>query len=52
MDKLFGGNDAEADLDRIAEIRSRIGLAPNGDTDAILEGKDIVTHIESVGCTK
>ncbi|KAE8321179.1 general substrate transporter [Aspergillus sergii] len=47
MDKLFGGNDAQADLERIAEIRCRIGLMSDADTDVILkESKDITTHIE------
>jgi hypothetical protein len=51
MDKLFGGNDGEADLARIAEIRCRIGLTADGNVDAIFkESKGNNTaHIESAG---
>lgn len=53
MDKLFGGNEAEADLERIAEIRSRIGVTADDHTDAIVkESKDTMAHIESSGYIK
>ena len=57
MDKLFGGNDAAADLERITEIRARIGLTPDGQVDVVLKEKgtkdlDTATHTEFVGYTK
>jgi hypothetical protein len=38
MDKLFGGNQGEADMQRIAEIRARLGM---GSSD-VNSGGDIV----------
>lgn len=36
MDKLFGGNQGEQDLRRIADIRERLGIS----SDGVLEEKE------------
>jgi hypothetical protein len=51
MDKLFGGNQGEADMQKIAEIRARLGMRPsdvNSESDIV--HKDVaevgVKHLE------
>lgn len=51
MDKLFGGNDGEADLQRIAHIRAQLGITGgNTKQDALIRDfkKDNSVHVEKV----
>jgi hypothetical protein len=50
MDKLFGGNDAEADLALIAEIRCQLSLNTDVPKDDILKENECndTAHIEAV----
>lgn len=47
MDKLFGGCQGEADLDRMANIRQQLGIAPGGDGAAQKEKEIGVSQIEN-----
>ncbi|KAJ5691026.1 hypothetical protein N7488_011761 [Penicillium malachiteum] len=47
MDKLFGGNDGEADLRRIADIRAQLGVDNDDVKEAFIEEiKEDNEHIE------
>lgn len=47
MDKLFGGNDGEGDLRRIAEIRAQLGMeSEDPKIDLVQKGKDS-EHVEN-----
>ncbi|RAQ55725.1 sugar transporter [Aspergillus flavus] len=50
MDTLFGGNEGEADLQRIASIRARLGFETSEDRKMVLEETkhDSVEHCERV----
>ncbi|QRD87020.1 sugar and other transporter-domain-containing protein [Aspergillus flavus] len=50
MDTLFGGNEGEADLQRIASIRARLGFETSEDRKMVLEETkhDSVEHRERV----
>lgn len=51
MDKLFGGNDGEADLQRIAHIRAQLGITGgNAKQDALIRDikEDNSVHVEKV----
>ena len=46
MDKLFGGNQGEQDLQRIADIRERLGISSDGVLDE--KEKDSYTGAEQL----
>lgn len=43
MDKLFGGNQGEADMQRIADIRAQLGITGGGDIVAEKARHDVST---------
>lgn len=48
MDKLFGGNDGEGDLRRIAEIREQLGMSGSGGLKInLLQKEKSSEHIEN-----
>ncbi|KAJ5784555.1 Major facilitator-type transporter ecdD [Penicillium pulvis] len=49
MDKLFGGNQGEVDMIRMANIRRRVGITPDGPEDSDVKDLDIgISQIEHV----
>lgn len=49
MDKLFGGNQGEQDLQRIADIRERLGISGDGVIEKEKEGDSMVEQQEKLG---
>jgi hypothetical protein len=48
MDKLFGGNDGEGDLRRIAEIREQLGMGGSGVLKSdLLQKEESSEHVEN-----
>lgn len=48
MDKIFGGNQGEADMQRIRDIRSRLGIHQEASGESMSMEKDLgEKHLES-----
>lgn len=47
MDKLFGGNDGEGDLRRIAEIRVQLGMESEDTKVDLVHKEKVSEHVEN-----